>query len=80
MYQRRSRARTFMRLQSMPVRLVTIDEPSSALDPAGEFKLFSHLREARNGRTDLRNAPLWTPNETCRSDHVCHDATDQKDN
>ena len=40
-----------MRLQSMPVRLVTIDEPSSALDPAGEFKLFSHLREARSGRT-----------------------------
>ena len=40
-----------MRLQSMSVKLVTIDEPSSALDPAGEFKLFSHLREARNGRT-----------------------------
>ena len=40
-----------MRLQSMSVKLVTIDEPSSALDPAGELKLFSHLREAQNGRT-----------------------------
>ena len=40
-----------MRLLSTLVKLVTVDEPSSALDPAGEFKLFSHLRAARNGRT-----------------------------
>ena len=40
-----------MRLLSTPVKLVTVDEPSSALDPAGEFELFSHLREARDGRT-----------------------------
>ena len=40
-----------MRLMSTPAKLATIDEPSSALDPAGEFKLFSHLREARKGRT-----------------------------
>ncbi|KAL4068177.1 P-loop containing nucleoside triphosphate hydrolase protein [Scleroderma citrinum] len=49
--QRLVAARTFMRLLTTPVQLVTVDEPSSALDPAGEFKLFSHLREARNGRT-----------------------------
>ena len=40
-----------MRLLSTSVKLVTVDEPSSALDPPGEFKLFSHLRAAQNGRT-----------------------------
>ncbi|KAI5990574.1 P-loop containing nucleoside triphosphate hydrolase protein [Pisolithus orientalis] len=51
--QRLVAARTFMRLLSTPVKLVTVDEPSSALDPAGEFQLFAHLRGAREGRTML---------------------------
>lgn len=43
-------ARLFMRLTT-PIRLATIDEPSSALDPSSEFELFSRLRGARKGRT-----------------------------
>ncbi|KIJ59191.1 hypothetical protein HYDPIDRAFT_170928 [Hydnomerulius pinastri MD-312] len=49
--QRLVAARTFMRLLSSPVKLVTVDEPSSALDPEGEYQLFARLREARKGRT-----------------------------
>ncbi|KIJ59189.1 hypothetical protein HYDPIDRAFT_190613 [Hydnomerulius pinastri MD-312] len=49
--QRLVAARTFMRLLSSPVKLVTVDEPSSALDPEGEYQLFAKLREARKGRT-----------------------------
>jgi len=30
---------------------VAVDEPSSALDPEGELKLFNNLREARAGKT-----------------------------
>jgi len=33
------------------IKFVTVDEPSSALDPEGEYELFKHLREARKGRT-----------------------------
>ncbi|KAI6009029.1 P-loop containing nucleoside triphosphate hydrolase protein [Pisolithus marmoratus] len=51
--QRLVAARTFMRLLSTPVKLVTVDEPSSALDPTGEYQLFAHLRGAREGRTML---------------------------
>lgn len=40
-----------MRLQSEKIKLVTVDEPSSALDPQAELDLFNRLREARNGRT-----------------------------
>ncbi|KIJ16673.1 hypothetical protein PAXINDRAFT_10381 [Paxillus involutus ATCC 200175] len=49
--QRLVAARTFMRLLTSPVKLVTVDEPSSALDPEGEYQLFAKLREARKGRT-----------------------------
>jgi ABC-type transport system involved in cytochrome bd biosynthesis fused ATPase/permease subunit len=33
------------------IKLVVVDEPSSAMDPEGEFELFKHLREARGGKT-----------------------------
>lgn len=45
------RSRTFMRLSSDAVTLAVVDEPSAAMDPAGEFNLFKHLREARSGKT-----------------------------
>lgn len=45
------RSRTFMRITSGDTRLVVVDEPSSAMDPAGEYDLFKHLREARAGKT-----------------------------
>ncbi|KAG9312733.1 P-loop containing nucleoside triphosphate hydrolase protein [Chiua virens] len=44
-------ARTFMRLFTSPVKLVTVDEPSSALDPEAEYQLFANLRAERHGRT-----------------------------
>lgn len=44
-------SRTFMRLQSDDIKCVTVDEPSSALDPQGEFELFQSLREAKGGKT-----------------------------
>ncbi|KAH7912376.1 P-loop containing nucleoside triphosphate hydrolase protein [Hygrophoropsis aurantiaca] len=44
-------SRTFMRLFSDNIRLVTVDEPSSALDPQGELELFERLRGAREGKT-----------------------------
>jgi ABC-type bacteriocin/lantibiotic exporter with double-glycine peptidase domain len=40
-----------MRLQSNSIKCVTVDEPSSALDPEGEMDLFQRLRDARAGRT-----------------------------
>lgn len=43
-------ARTFMGINTSNVKLVVIDEPSAAMDPAGEFELFKHLREARQGK------------------------------
>jgi ABC-type multidrug transport system fused ATPase/permease subunit len=46
-----ARARTFMRMNTGNVKLVVVDEPSAAMDPAGEFELFKHLREARQGKT-----------------------------
>jgi ABC-type multidrug transport system fused ATPase/permease subunit len=49
--QRLVAARTFMRIATGDVRLVVVDEPSSAMDPAGEYELFRHLREARQGKT-----------------------------
>jgi len=45
------RSRTFMRLQSNEIKCVTVDEPSSALDPQGEMDLFQRLRDARAGKT-----------------------------
>jgi energy-coupling factor transporter ATP-binding protein EcfA2 len=44
-------ARTFFRIYSDRVRLVVVDEPSAAMDPAGEYELFKHLREARASKT-----------------------------
>jgi ABC-type multidrug transport system fused ATPase/permease subunit len=44
-------ARTFMRINTSAVRMVVVDEPSSAMDPAGEYELFKRLREARSGKT-----------------------------
>lgn len=49
--QRLVASRTFMRLQSHKIKCVTVDEPSSALDPQGEMDLFQRLREARAGKT-----------------------------
>ncbi|KAI0086887.1 P-loop containing nucleoside triphosphate hydrolase protein [Irpex rosettiformis] len=43
--------RTFMRLSSGHVRLVVVDEPTSAMDPAGEYELFQKLRLMREGKT-----------------------------
>jgi energy-coupling factor transporter ATP-binding protein EcfA2 len=40
-----------MRLENEDIRLVVVDEPSAAMDPEGEYKLFKHLREAREGKT-----------------------------
>jgi ABC-type multidrug transport system fused ATPase/permease subunit len=40
-----------MRMLSEDIKFVIVDEPSSALDPGGEYELFKQLREARKGRT-----------------------------
>lgn len=40
-----------MRMNSGKVKLVVVDEPSSALDPEAEWKLFQKLREHRAGKT-----------------------------
>ncbi|KAJ7221467.1 P-loop containing nucleoside triphosphate hydrolase protein [Mycena pura] len=49
--QRVAASRTFMRLTSDTVKLVVADEPSSNLDPEGEWELFKNLRDERQGRT-----------------------------
>ncbi|KAJ7215595.1 P-loop containing nucleoside triphosphate hydrolase protein [Mycena pura] len=51
--QRLVSSRTFMRFQTGKVKLLCVDEPSSALDPKGEFELFERLRAARAGKTLL---------------------------
>jgi ABC-type bacteriocin/lantibiotic exporter with double-glycine peptidase domain len=40
-----------MRLFSDKIKLVTVDEPSSALDPQAELELFQRLRDTKGGRT-----------------------------
>lgn len=40
-----------MRLLSGNIHLVVVDEPTSAMDPAGEFELFQQLRLMRKGKT-----------------------------
>jgi ABC-type multidrug transport system fused ATPase/permease subunit len=40
-----------MRMRQGDVNLVVVDEPSSAMDPAGEYELFKNLREGREGKT-----------------------------
>ncbi|KAI0086903.1 P-loop containing nucleoside triphosphate hydrolase protein [Irpex rosettiformis] len=49
--QRLAAARTFMRFSSGNIRLVVVDEPTSAMDPAGEYELFQKLRLMREGKT-----------------------------
>ncbi|KAJ3555791.1 hypothetical protein NM688_g2377 [Phlebia brevispora] len=49
--QRISASRTFMRLMSGKINFVVVDEPTSAMDPLGEFELFRKLRSARAGKT-----------------------------
>ncbi len=40
-----------MRFESGSVKLVAVDEPSSALDAEGEASLFSNLIQVRQGKT-----------------------------
>lgn len=40
-----------MRFRMGKVKFVAVDEPSSALDPTGEFQLFERLRQAGAGKT-----------------------------
>lgn len=40
-----------MRLLSTKTKLVVVDEPTSAIDPVGEYELFERLRTRREGRT-----------------------------
>ena len=40
-----------MRLLSGSVKLVVVDEPTSAMDPEGEFELFDALRKVKGGTT-----------------------------
>ncbi len=40
-----------MRFLSGNIRFAVADEPSSALDPKGEYQLFKHLRESGEGKT-----------------------------
>lgn len=40
-----------MHLNSGRVKFVAVDEPSSALDPEGEFQLFDRLIAGRAGKT-----------------------------
>ncbi|KAJ7652353.1 P-loop containing nucleoside triphosphate hydrolase protein [Mycena polygramma] len=49
--QRLVASRTFMRFRTGKIKLLSVDEPSSALDPRGEFELFERLRQAGEGKT-----------------------------
>ncbi|KAJ7125971.1 P-loop containing nucleoside triphosphate hydrolase protein [Mycena epipterygia] len=49
--QRLVASRTFMRFRTGKIKLLSVDEPSSALDPKGEFELFQRLRETGDGKT-----------------------------
>ncbi|KAJ6494288.1 P-loop containing nucleoside triphosphate hydrolase protein [Mycena sanguinolenta] len=49
--QRLVAARTFMRFKTKEIKLLCVDEPSSALDPRGEFELFERLRQTGEGKT-----------------------------
>ena len=40
-----------MRLNSGKIALAVLDEPTSAIDPHGERKIFDNLRELRKGKT-----------------------------
>ncbi|KAH8827421.1 P-loop containing nucleoside triphosphate hydrolase protein [Flagelloscypha sp. PMI_526] len=49
--QRLVAARTFMRFNSGRIRLCLVDEPTSAIDAAGELNLFNELLLAKEGKT-----------------------------
>ncbi|KAJ3479780.1 hypothetical protein NLI96_g8818 [Meripilus lineatus] len=49
--QRLVASRTFMRISSGKVKLVVADEPTSAMDPEGEYELFKALRKVQDGMT-----------------------------
>ncbi|KAJ6556425.1 P-loop containing nucleoside triphosphate hydrolase protein [Mycena capillaripes] len=49
--QRLVAARTFMRYLSGKIRFAVADEPSSAMDPKAEHRLFQRLRESGDGKT-----------------------------
>ncbi|KAG6875992.1 hypothetical protein C0992_001490 [Termitomyces sp. T32_za158] len=49
--QRLVAARTFMHLNSGHVNFVSVDEPSSALDPEAEYQMFNRLIASRPGKT-----------------------------
>ncbi|KAJ7223962.1 P-loop containing nucleoside triphosphate hydrolase protein [Mycena rebaudengoi] len=49
--QRLVASRTFMRFRTGTIKLVCVDEPSSALDPKGEHALFERLRASGSGKT-----------------------------
>jgi ABC-type multidrug transport system fused ATPase/permease subunit len=49
--QRLVASRTFMRFTTGSIKLVLVDEPSSALDPEGEQQLFNNLIASREGKT-----------------------------
>jgi ABC-type multidrug transport system fused ATPase/permease subunit len=40
-----------MRFKTGKIKLLSVDEPSSALDPRGEFELFERLRQTGEGKT-----------------------------
>jgi ABC-type Mn2+/Zn2+ transport system ATPase subunit len=40
-----------MRISAGDIKLVVADEPSAAMDPAGEYELFKQLRSIRAGKT-----------------------------
>ena len=42
-----------MRMMSGNVRLLVVDEPTSAMDPEGELQLFERLRNMREGKTTV---------------------------
>ena len=50
-HQRLVASRTFMRIASNKIKLVMVDEPTSAMDPEGELHLFDGLRQMREGKT-----------------------------
>ncbi|KAH8103875.1 P-loop containing nucleoside triphosphate hydrolase protein [Cristinia sonorae] len=51
--QRLVASRTFMRIMSGNIKLLVVDEPTSAMDPQGEFELFERLRGMREGKTTV---------------------------
>ncbi len=54
---------------SESARLIVLDEPSSALDPAAEAELFNHLRERTEGRAALIISHRLSTLQ--QADHVC---------